>query len=482
MKEGALQELPGGWVWTNLVGVIDKIPLTERKLKQSDYQEKGKYPVIDQGQSFIGGYTDKEDFKITCKTPVIIFGDHTKIVKYVEFDFVAGADGIKVIKPKQMFYPKLFYYFLQAIPLPDKGYARHFQFLEKSFIPLPPPPEQRAIVSKIEQLFSDLDNGIENFKKAQAQLKLYRQLVLKAACEAKLVPTEAELARAEGRDYEAADVLLARIKEEQKISVKNKFNATQPIDKSDLPELPEGWVWTNMEGPGKVSGGLTKNSKRETNLQKMPYLRVANVYAGELLLDDIKDIGVDDKEIERVLLEAGDLLIVEGNGSIDQIGRAALWNGSISPCVHQNHIIKVRFNPIEIGKYVSLWLLSKNGRKEVTNVANSTSGLYTLNISKVSGLPIPLPPLSEQRRIVAEVERRLSVCDKMEATITESLQKAESLRQSILKKAFEGKLLNKKELEKARIAPDWEPAEKLLERIHQEKQIKEKNNKPARRK
>jgi type I restriction enzyme S subunit len=220
--------------------------------------------------------------------------------------------------------------------------------------------------------------------------------------------------------------------------------------------LLEGWMRTNMEGPGKVSCGLTKNSKRDKNLQTMPYLRVVNVYSGELLLDDIKDIGVNDKKIERVFLEAGDLLVVEGNGSI-------------SPCVHQNHIIKVRFNPIEIGKYVFLWILSTNGRKQVTNVASSTSGLYTLNISKVSRLPIPLPPLAEQRRIVAEVERRLSVSYKMEETITESLQKAESLHQNILKKAFEGKLLNKNELEKARNAPDWEPAEKLLERIKADK-------------
>ena len=105
-----------------------------------------------------------------------------------------------------------------------------------------------------------------------------------------------------------------------------------------------------------------------------------------------------------------------------------------------------------------------------------TTNLASINLTKLSAFPVPLPPLAEQRRIVAEVERRLSVCDKMEATITESLQKAESLRQSILKKAFEGKLLNERELEKARNASDWEPAEKLLERIKAEKMnIKTKN-------
>jgi type I restriction enzyme S subunit len=105
-----------------------------------------------------------------------------------------------------------------------------------------------------------------------------------------------------------------------------------------------------------------------------------------------------------------------------------------------------------------------------------------VNASKLKQISIPLPPLAEQRRIVAEVGRRLSVGDKMEETISESLKKVEALRQSILKKAFEGKLPNESELEEARNAPDWKPAEKLPERIHQEKQIKEKNNKPTRKK
>lgn len=91
--------LPKGWVWTRFDEVIEKVPLTDRKLKQSGYQQKGKFPVIDQGQEFIGGYTDNEDLKICCESPVIIFGDHTKVFKFVNFDFVAGADGIKVIKP-----------------------------------------------------------------------------------------------------------------------------------------------------------------------------------------------------------------------------------------------------------------------------------------------------------------------------------------------------------------------------------------------
>lgn len=291
-------------------------------------------------------------------------------------------------------------------------------FVKNSNLPLPPLLEQRRIVAKLDELFTKLDAGVSALQKTQAHLKRYRQSVLKAACEGKLVPTEAELAKEEGRDYEPADVLLARIlKERRVVWEKNgkdaKHKEPAAPDTSGLPALPEGWRWTNIEELGDVSGGLTKNPKRVKFPQKVPYLRVANVYAGKLLLDDINNIGVENKELEKLLLKAGDLLVVEGNGSKDQIGRVALWNGTISHCVHQNHIIKVRLNPVDIGKYVLLWLLSINGRKQITDIASSTSGLYTLSITKVSDLNVPLPPLAEQRRIVAEVERRLSVADEV---------------------------------------------------------------------
>src|SRR5688500_12549016 len=105
------QQLPDGWTSEKIGNVIKKIPLTGRKLPQANYVESGRYPVVDQGQSFIGGYTD-QDMVVPCELPVIIFGDHTKAIKYVNFPFVAGADGVKVIKPSSIFNPKLFYYFL----------------------------------------------------------------------------------------------------------------------------------------------------------------------------------------------------------------------------------------------------------------------------------------------------------------------------------------------------------------------------------
>ena len=139
----------------------------------------------------------------------------------------------------------------------------------------------------------------------------------------------------------------------------------------------------------------------------------------------------------------------------------ALWEGAIDPCVHQNHIIKVRLVDVEIAKWTLHWLLSPGGRTFIELVASSTSGLYTLSVNKVGSLPIPLPPLAEQRRIVAEVERLLSETDKQEHGAEEELRRADRLRQAVLRDAFAGKLVPQD--------PADEPAENLLARIRQER-------------
>lgn len=175
--------------------------------------------------------------------------------------------------------------------------------------------------------------------------------------------------------------------------------------------------------------------------RRLPYLRVANVYANELRLDAIESIGVEDAELTKLLVEAGDLLIVEGNGSKGQIGRLAIWDGSIAPCVHQNHLIKVRLVKPLLPKWILYWLLSPAGRDLVEIVASSTSGLYTLSVNKVGDLPIAVPPMSEQKRVVEEIERKLSVVDELKASVAADLLRANGLRQSILQRAFSGALV-----------------------------------------
>jgi type I restriction enzyme S subunit len=323
------------------------------------------------------------------------------------------------------------------------------QWLEQQTIPLPDPDEQRRIVAEIEKQFTRLEAGVAALRRVQANLKRYRAAVLKAACEGRLVPTEAELVRSQRSTknsqpaYDPASKLLERILTERRQNWQGRGQYKEPStpDTANLPPIPEGWTWARLEQLGLTFGGLTKNPKRAKFPKQLPYLRVANVYANELRLDEIEHIGVEDSELAKLLVRAGDLLIVEGNGSKDQIGRLAIWDGSIDPCVHQNHIIKVRAVEARMPKWILHWLQSPNGRHFVELVASSTSGLYTLSVNKVGDLPIALPPLAEQTRIVAEVERRLSVVEELEAVVSANLQRAIRLRQSILQKAFTGELV-----------------------------------------
>lgn len=151
---------------------------------------------------------------------------------------------------------------------------------------------------------------------------------------------------------------------------------------------------------------MTKNPKRPSFERKMPYLRVANVFFDYIDLDDVQTIGVQEGEIEKTLLKKGDVLFVEGNGSPDQIGRVAVWGGQLEPMLHQNHIIKARPDERKIlPKYCMYFFMTQDGRNQILSSARTTSGLYTLSLSKIAGFKLPVPPLEEQQRFMRLVEQ-----------------------------------------------------------------------------
>ena len=150
--------------WSKILykDAVCKVSTTKNKLKQKEYLSSGKIPIVDQGQSIIGGYTNDEEKILKCNLPVIVFGDHTKKIKLIDFEFAPGADGIKVLEPQIGIHPKYFSLLTEILVfrIKDKGYARHYQYIEKEYIPIAPLPIQRAIVTKIENLFTSLDKGI----------------------------------------------------------------------------------------------------------------------------------------------------------------------------------------------------------------------------------------------------------------------------------------------------------------------------------
>ena len=395
------------------------------------------------------------------------------------YDNQICSSGFTVIRgyrdccgPKYLFAIALYEGFLQPLNELQTGTsypAVRDNDVFSQLIPLPPLPEQRAIVSKIELLFSELDNGIANLKLAQEQLKVYRQAVLKKAFEGELTRKWRE----QQRDLPDAGTLLEQIRverEEGKKSTKpQKYKETKPFTEAELSNLPKGWGWTRL-------GNLVEEPKYGTskkcdyNINGIGVLRIPNISDGLINDSDLKFAQFDYTEIENYRLKAGDILIIRSNGSVDLVGKCALVNTKDEKHLYAGYLIRLRpISSLINSKYLLNCLSSIDLRYQIESKAKSTSGVNNINSGELQSLIIPFCSIPEQQAIVQEIETRLSICDKVEQDIEDNLVIAEALRQSILKKAFEGKLLNEKELADVRMAEDWEPAEVLLERIRAEK-------------
>ena len=345
-------------------------------------------------------------------------------------------------------------------------------------VPLPPLPEQHRIVAKVEELFTKLDAGINELHKAQSQLKRYRQSVLKAAFEGKLT----EAWRTEHQEeLEPASVLLERILKERRekweaeqlgqMKAKGKTpkddkwkaNYKEPIapDTSNLPELPNGWKWVKL---GQVTYLITKGSSpRWQGFNYVDkgifFLRSQNVGWGGLNLSNIAYLpeAFNEKE-KKSVLQRGDVLLNLVGASI---GRAAIASGELEGANMNQAVALIRLvrNGLD-NKFLMTYLISPDAQS-IIHEKKVDVARANLSLTDVSEFAVPLPPLSEQQAIVSEVEPRLSVADEVGKTITVELKRAEQLRQSILKKAFSGKLVPQD--------PNDKSASILLERIKAEK-------------
>ena len=343
---------------------------------------------------------------------------------------------------------------------------------EDTPFPVPPLPEQRRIVAKLEELFSKLDAGVAAVRRTQALLKRYRQSVLHAAVtgeltrawrEAHPAPAETgaallERIRAERRaQWEAAQVAKRGGQLPLSAGWKSKYMEPEAPDTSELPELPEDWAVARLDMIASLKGGVTKDSKRQhVESRSVPYLRVANVQRGYLDLTEIKEIEASEEAIRDLALQYGDVLFNEG-GDLDKLGRGWIWENQVPECIHQNHVFRARtYLPEMASRLISYWGNSF-GQLYFMRVGKQTTNLASINLSKLSEFPVPLPPLAEQAEIVREVEARISTLDNLELTLTDELKRAERLRQSILHRAFTGRLVPQD-------ATD-EPAAALLARL-----------------
>ena len=307
--------------------------------------------------------------------------------------------------------------------------------LSKISLPVPPLDQQKRIVAEIEKQFSRLDEGINNLKRVKANLKRYKAAVLKAAVEGRLVETEAEIAKREGRNFETGAQLLQRILETRRSqwTGRGKYKEPAAADTTDLPELPEGWVWATVDQLGEVKLGKMLDRQKHVRGQELPYLRNINVRWGWVDTNDLLTMFFEEDELERFRLLQGDVLVCEGG----EPGRAAVWLGRPAAMKYQKALHRVRlhegFQP-QLLVYL-LEYLAATGRLE-----HWFTGSTIKHFTRESFLlmPIPLPPIAEQHRIVAEVDRRLSLLRETETQVDANFQRAERMRQSILQSAFRG--------------------------------------------
>lgn len=195
--------------------------------------------------------------------------------------------------------------------------------------------------------------------------------------------------------------------------------------------------WPQLGEFADIQGGLQVFSSRSQYRMRVPYLRVANVYRGRLVLDEVKQLGVTPAELERTRLQFGDLLIVEGHGNRDEIGRVGRWQDEINDCVHQNHLIRVRVHPsMAYSRYVEAFLNSKRGRRALRRAARTTSGLNTISTGDVRSIPVPLPALDIQARFDAQ----LAKCSRLQQTYMRRNEQIGGLFESLLHRAFRGEL------------------------------------------
>lgn len=415
-----VKELPNGW---NLVQFSDVCEIVSGKNQKDVVNDSGAYPIYGSGGKM--GYAN--DY--LCDPCTTIVGRKGTINKpiFVKEKFW-NVDTAFGLSPYEGINKLLFHYFCLSFNFKGLDKSTTIPSLAKTDLlqikfPLPPLKEQSRIVSKLEELFSDLDKGIESLKTAQGQLKTYRQAVLKFAFEGKLTNKNVK----EG-------------------------------------ELPEEWKWVKLKSIADITSSK-RIFQHEYVSEGIPFYRTKEIKE----LSEGQPLSVDlyisfEKHNE-----------IKSRFQIPKIGEVLL---SAVGTIGVSYVIKDN-KPFYFKDGNLMWLRDLNGilpnflSYGLTNYIRNKKGAKTsgsaynaLTIETMKEFDFPLPSILEQQRIVLEIESRLSVCDKMEESITQSLVKAEALRQSILKKAFEGKLVPQD--------PNDLPASVLLERIRAERE----KNKP----
>jgi len=445
--------LPGTWAWVRLSDTYYSISPSGNKLLSSEIQEVGEVPVVDQGKRFIAGYTDDVSLTIKIPGPVVIFGDHTTERKYVDFDFVAGADGVKILRPILQ-NEKFFFRQLQSFQLEERGYARHFKVLNNQLYALAPLAEQQRIVAKVDELMALCDQLEEEHADAesvQAQLvetlldtltqstdaadftvnwqriaeyfdtlfnnesglDALKQTILQLAVMGKLVPQDP--------DDEPASKLftrIAQVRTQFKTQAGQTKVAAMPLMRGD--GLPSGWEAATLPDLCAVGGGATPSKTKSDYWGKgLPWVSPKDMKVEHLFdsQDHVTELALNETRLPRI--PSGSLLIVV-RGMI-LIHSFPVATTQVDVAINQDMKSLTPFVP-EMRPYLALALRG-----------------WKLQSEKLFAFKIGIPPLAEQHRIVAKVDELMSLCDRLRTDLADARRSqgrlASALTESALKAA-----------------------------------------------
>lgn len=346
------------------------------KIPTNQYQSEGKYPIIDQGQEKIAGYTNQENGLFT-DVPAILFGDHTRIVKYIDKPCFLGADGVKLLKAKsENANYKYLYYVLLNAKIPNTGYNRHFKWLKEVDITLYKKEEQKNIVSLLDKI-TDLIN------KRKQQLEKLDEIV-----KARFVELFGNVIRNDKgwEQYTFSDIATSRL-------------------------------------------GKMLDAKQQTGKYAYPYLANFNVQWFRFEIENLNKMDFNEVDRQEFELRDGDLLVCEGG----EIGRCAVWHNEIQPCYFQKALHRVRCNQhIVLPDYMAWWFKYNCDHKGFAAIEGAKATIAHLPSVKLKALKVTVPPIELQNQFVAFLKQT----DKSKLKVQNSLEKLELLKKALMQKYF----------------------------------------------
>lgn len=412
-NEANFPELPRSWASLTVDDSVDGAGNSNKKLKTKDALDHGRFPVIDQGKSDISGYSDDESLVVDASelSPIILFGDHTRLLKQILQPFVPGADGTKLFRAKSFWDTRFVYQMLRAIKLPDKGYARHFQYLRDSVLPLPPINEQKRIADKLDAVLARVDACHDRLDRIPAILKSFRQSVLAAATSGKLT---------------------------------EDWSGHAPFSEIALGEIAR---WS--------SGGTPSRSKPHYYGGGIPWVKTGELR--ENIITSTEETLTEDglKNSSAKLFPRETVLIAMYGATI---GRVALLG--IEAATNQACAAAVANLGMVTSQYLVLLL-----QAEKANLVAKGQGGAQPNISQgvIKEHVVMLPEVVEQNEIVRRVEVLFAFTVRLEARYRVARAQVEKLTPATLAKAFRGELVPQD--------TNDEPASVLLERIRATKNV-----------